>query len=120
MNLVGNAIKYTPEGGKVAVEVKKGEGEAKIFVSDNGVGISQQDQGHLFEKFFRNLGIPNIMAKKNFHELAHLVPENRLDPEIKEKLEGETRVGFPAVLGLQDPMAVKQSLEEPARFLLGL
>ena len=41
----------------------------------------------LFEKFFRSLGISNIMAKKNFHELAHLVPENKLDPEIKEKLD---------------------------------
>ena len=52
-NLVGNAIKYTPEGGKVTVELTK-EGEfAKILVSDNGIGISDQDQKHLFEKFYR-------------------------------------------------------------------
>jgi len=46
----------------------------------------------LFEKFFSKLGLPNIMAKKNFHELAHLVPENKLDPEIKEKLDAIVKV----------------------------
>jgi signal transduction histidine kinase len=52
-NLVGNAIKYTPEGGKVVVEAQKTEGFAKISVSDNGVGISEEDKKHLFEKFYR-------------------------------------------------------------------
>ena len=40
----------------------------------------------LFEKYFKKLGLPNIMAKKNFHELAQFVPKDKLDPEIKEKL----------------------------------
>jgi len=53
MNLVGNAIKYTPDGGKVTIEVKKEELAAKLFISDNGIGISPQDQKYLFEKFFR-------------------------------------------------------------------
>lgn len=52
-NLIGNSIKYTPEGGKVDIEVKN-EGEvARVLVSDNGVGISEEDQKHLFEKFYR-------------------------------------------------------------------
>ena len=52
-NLIGNAIKYTPEGGRVIIEAKN-EGEvARILVSDNGVGISEEDQKHLFEKFYR-------------------------------------------------------------------
>ena len=53
MNLVGNAIKYTPDGGKVTIEVKKEELAAKLFISDSGIGISPQDQKYLFEKFFR-------------------------------------------------------------------
>ena len=52
-NLVNNAIKYTPEGGKVVVEVKKEGGFAKVIVSDNGIGISEEDQKHMFEKFYR-------------------------------------------------------------------
>jgi len=52
-NLVGNAIKYTPDGGRVVVKVKKESGLAKVSVTDNGLGISEEDQKHLFEKFYR-------------------------------------------------------------------
>lgn len=52
-NLVNNAIKYTSEGGHVEVEVRN-EGEfARVLVSDNGIGIDEEDQKHLFEKFYR-------------------------------------------------------------------
>jgi len=52
-NLIGNAIKYTLAGGQVMIEVRN-EGElARILISDNGIGISQEDQKHLFEKFYR-------------------------------------------------------------------
>ncbi len=53
INLVGNAIKYTSEGGKVIVEASKEGKFAKVTVSDNGFGISEEDQKHLFEKFYR-------------------------------------------------------------------
>ena len=52
-NLVSNSIRYTPEGGKVVVELRKEGGFAKILVTDNGIGISDEDQTHLFEKFYR-------------------------------------------------------------------
>lgn len=52
-NLIGNAIKYTPEGGKVWIETKKEEEFVKILVSDNGYGMSDEAQKHLFEKFYR-------------------------------------------------------------------
>lgn len=41
----------------------------------------------LFQNYFRKLGIPNLMAKKNFHELAFLVPADKLAPEVGEKLD---------------------------------
>ena len=41
----------------------------------------------LFKSYFKKLGLPNPMAKKSFHELAEHVPRDRLDPEIKKKLE---------------------------------
>ncbi len=52
-NLVSNAVKYTPEGGKATVEVKKEGSFAKVLVSDNGIGIGEEEQKHLFEKFYR-------------------------------------------------------------------
>ena len=49
--------------------------------------VSDDFLTHLFEKYFKKLGLPNIMAKKNFHELARLVPKDKIDPEVKSKLD---------------------------------
>jgi len=51
-NLIDNAIKYTDEG-NVDVEIEADQGFVTIKVHDTGVGISEQDQKHLFEKFYR-------------------------------------------------------------------
>lgn len=54
-NLVSNALKYTPQGGSVAVRmhVDEAAGQVSVDVSDTGVGISEQDLPRLFQKFFR-------------------------------------------------------------------
>jgi signal transduction histidine kinase len=52
-NLVGNAVKYTPSGGKVSVEVMPEEGRTRVRVSDTGIGILADDQARLGEEFFR-------------------------------------------------------------------
>lgn len=52
-NLVENAVKYTPEGGKVWVRVKSRQQKILIIVEDTGIGISPVDQPYLFEKFYR-------------------------------------------------------------------
>ncbi len=46
----------------------------------------------LFEAYFEKLGLPNLMAKKNFYELAEHVPAGEIDPEIREKLDAITGV----------------------------
>ena len=46
----------------------------------------------LFEAYFRKLGLPNVMAKKNFYELADYVPDAEIDLEISEKLDAIVRV----------------------------
>lgn len=55
-NLVGNAIKYTPEGGRVSVDVRLREGpprRASVCVEDNGIGISAEDQARVLSAFER-------------------------------------------------------------------
>jgi signal transduction histidine kinase len=52
-NLVENAIKYTPSGGRVEVCACSQQEEVVVTVSDNGPGISEQDLPRVFEKFFR-------------------------------------------------------------------
>ena len=52
-NLVGNAIKFTREGGMVTVSARQEKGEVVVEVKDTGIGIAPEDQVHLFEKFYR-------------------------------------------------------------------
>lgn len=54
---------------------------------DASTKVSDDFLSPLFEKYFKKLGLPNVMAKKNFHELALLVPKEKIDPEVKEKLD---------------------------------
>ena len=52
-NLIDNAIKYTPEGGRVDVTLAKTDGGVTCRVSDTGVGIPEEHQPHIFERFYR-------------------------------------------------------------------
>ena len=53
INLLHNAVKFTPEGGKVDVTLTRGESEATCRVSDTGIGISEEDRMHVFERFYK-------------------------------------------------------------------
>lgn len=52
-NLLGNAIKYTPAGGKIILSAENTQDEVIIRVSDTGVGIPSENISRIFEKFFR-------------------------------------------------------------------
>ena len=52
-NLVGNAVKYTPAEGKVWVSVERLDRNLRFMVKDNGMGISPEDQAHIFDRFYR-------------------------------------------------------------------
>ena len=53
-NLVSNAVKYTGRGGQVSVAVRAQDGHGEVIVTDTGLGISRQDQVHLFSAFHRS------------------------------------------------------------------
>jgi signal transduction histidine kinase len=53
INLIDNAIKYTPDGGRVVVRVCRENHYARFEVQDNGYGIPEGMQGRLFEPFYR-------------------------------------------------------------------
>ena len=53
-NLIGNALKYTPEGGKVTVSVDFRDGQLAIDVADTGIGIKPEETDRIFDRFFRS------------------------------------------------------------------
>jgi signal transduction histidine kinase len=52
-NLIGNALKFTPPGGRVAVEVTARPERVELRISDTGVGIPADELPHIFDRFFR-------------------------------------------------------------------
>jgi len=52
-NLVGNALQYTPENGKVIISVKQKNDEVQIAVKDSGIGIPPEHLAHIFDRFYR-------------------------------------------------------------------
>ena len=52
-NLISNAVKYTPEGGRVTVRVQQDERLVRMEVEDTGIGISEEAQKNLFSEFYR-------------------------------------------------------------------
>ena len=80
-NLISNAIKYTPKG-SIVISVEKQYDNAYIRIADTGLGISAEDQKHLFEKFFR-------IKSKETREIIGTGLGLWITKEIIEKMGGE-------------------------------
>ena len=61
-NLIGNAVKFTPSGGHVTVSVRSTDDGARFEVSDDGVGIDQDELEHIFDRFYRGTRTPQERA----------------------------------------------------------
>lgn len=58
-NLIGNAVKYTPAEGKIFVTLEEEQNQLILRVADNGPGIPLEEQGRIFEKFYRATNVEN-------------------------------------------------------------
>ena len=94
VNLVGNAVKYTPEGGEIFVRCGVDENCVRIDVRDNGAGIPVDEQTKVFDKFFRGSNVANTESRGNGLGLAFTREVARMhggDVELESSVgEGST------------------------------
>jgi signal transduction histidine kinase len=74
-NLIENAVKYSPEGGEIAIRIRREGAEVLWEIQDHGIGIAREDQARIFTKFFRvgenttrkvgGMGFGLYLVKKN-------------------------------------------------------
>lgn len=86
-NLLDNAIKYTPSGGAVAVQVQPDAADVRITISDSGPGIAEDQRDMVFQRFYRvensrsapgsGLGLSLVGAVAKLHEAQILLQDNQ-------------------------------------------
>lgn len=62
INVIDNAIKYAPNGGKIYLTLEKKNGNSKISIKDSGVGIEKEDIPHIFDRFYRGSKTAKILG----------------------------------------------------------
>ncbi len=53
INLISNSVKFTPEGGKISVDLHQQDNNVTFKIEDTGIGISEEDRQHVFERFYK-------------------------------------------------------------------
>ncbi|RLC99802.1 MAG: hypothetical protein DRI77_01950 [Chloroflexi bacterium] len=103
VNLVGNAVKYTPSGGSVTVALHSEGDQVRVTVADTGIGIPEEALPHLFEEFYR---APNARASDEVGTGLGLAIVQDLVERYGGRIEVQSRVGqgtkFIVILSLVD------------------
>jgi signal transduction histidine kinase len=109
--LIDNAIKYTPEGGRVTVSAHQDHDMTAISVSDTGKGIPEADLPHVFDKFYRGASEANVASAAGvglgLYLAQHIV--GQLEGEIR--VESKQGVGTTFTVRLPRDVAAEESEE---------
>jgi heavy metal sensor kinase len=86
LNIIDNAIKYTPSGGSVVMSLRKKKGNAVIEVKDTGIGIPEKESEHIFERFYRGSKAAKTLGSGLGLAIAQgIIHAHHGDIEIKSK-----------------------------------
>jgi len=90
-NLVSNAIKFSPENANIRVKSINQDNSLSILISDQGMGIPEEDKKHLFERFFRGKNVINIQGTGlGLHIVSKYVELMNGTIEVESELEKGT------------------------------
>lgn len=116
MNLIGNAIKYTPEGGRITVSLRADHHKLIGTVEDSGIGIAQQDLPHLFQEFFRTdqaKASGEIGTGLGLTIVKQIVESYHGEVKVTSQLEQGSRFTFTLPLKPTSPESTSTSAEIP-------
>jgi two-component system phosphate regulon sensor histidine kinase PhoR len=102
VNLVSNAVKYTPSGGTVTVSVRRVEEQAQVEVADTGIGIPEEALPYLFQEFYR---APNAKALDDVGTGLGLAIVKDLVEQYGGRTEVESMVGQGTTFTVTFPLA---------------
>lgn len=89
-NLLGNAIRYTPEGGEISIIAREENEKVILQVSDTGYGIPPKDLPHIFDKFFRASNVVEDIAGSGLGlAIVKSVVENHQGRVWADSIQGE-------------------------------
>lgn len=95
INLIGNAIKFSDEGKKITITGRSENNKAIITIADEGIGISEEDQKHLFSSFFRGANAINIQGTGlGLHIVKRYIDLLNGEIEIQSQLNRGTTITF--------------------------
>jgi signal transduction histidine kinase len=102
VNLLQNAIKYSPAGGKVSVRVSVRAGDARVSVKDTGIGVPPEEQEQLFQRFFR----AGNASSRNFGGLGiGLYVSQEIIQRHRGSFEVQSEVGKGSTFTFRIPLA---------------
>lgn len=114
VNLLQNAVKYSPEGGRVVVVVEARGSEARVSVQDPGIGIPPEEQKRLFQRFFR----AGNASARNFGGLGiGLFVSHEIVAQHGGHFEVQSELGKGSTFTFSLPLA-RQAREGPQRTIL--
>jgi signal transduction histidine kinase len=93
INLLSNAIKFSPENSTIYLQSEVTDAKIEISIKDEGIGMSEEDKKHLFERFFRGANATNIQGTGlGLHIVGKYIELMNGNISVKSELEKGTEI----------------------------
>ena len=103
INLIGNAIKFTPDGGVIGARCEKSGGRLVIEIFDNGIGMDQETMAHVFDKYYQH--DPSGVSSGNGIGLAIV---RRIAELYGGSVRAESKPGYGSVFTVELPVRARE------------